>query len=80
MGSGVLLLAALASLLALTVCYSVASVRARRLSDQRASLLEEVGLLQEVPNIADSSELFRGMVVSDDFTEFLTLPAYEFLD
>ena len=46
MGSGVLLLAALASLLALTVCYSVASVRARRLSDQRASLLEEVGLLQ----------------------------------
>ena len=41
---------------------------------------EEVGLLQEVPNIADSSELFRGMVVSDDFTEFLTLPAYEFLD
>ena len=33
MGSGVLLLAALASLLALTVCYSVASVRARRLSE-----------------------------------------------
>ena len=50
MGSGVLLLAALASLLALTVCYSVASVRARRLSDQRASLLEEVGLL---PSIVD---------------------------
>ena len=41
---------------------------------------EEVGLLQEVPNIADASELFREMVVSDDFTEFLTLPAYELLD
>ena len=41
---------------------------------------EEIGLLQEVPNIADASELFRGMVVSDDFTEFLTLPAYERLD
>ena len=38
---------------------------------------EEIGLLQEVPNIADASELFREMVVSDDFTEFLTLPAYE---
>src|SRR5215218_6610726 len=41
---------------------------------------EEVGLLQEVPNIADASELFREMVVSDDFAEFLTLPAYELLD
>jgi malate synthase len=41
---------------------------------------EEVGLLQEVPNIAEASELFREMVVSDDFTEFLTLPAYERLD
>ncbi len=41
---------------------------------------EEVGLLREVPNIADASELFREMVVSDDFTEFLTLPAYERLD
>ena len=38
---------------------------------------EEIGLLQEVPNMADASELFREMVVSDDFTEFLTLPAYE---
>jgi len=40
---------------------------------------EEIGLLREVPNIADASELFREMVVSDDFTEFLTLPAYELL-
>jgi malate synthase len=41
---------------------------------------EETGLLQEVPNIAEASDLFREMVVSDDFTEFLTLPAYELLD
>src|ERR671912_961752 len=41
---------------------------------------EEIGLLQEVPNITDASELFREMVVSDDFVEFLTLPAYELLD
>jgi malate synthase len=41
---------------------------------------EEIGLLLEVPNIADSAELFREMVVSNDFTEFLTLPAYELLD
>jgi len=40
---------------------------------------EEIGLLREVPNIADASDLFREMVVSDDFTEFLTLPAYELL-
>jgi malate synthase len=40
---------------------------------------EEIGLLQEVPNITDASDLFREMVVSNDFTEFLTLPAYELL-
>jgi malate synthase len=41
---------------------------------------EEVGLLQEVANIADASDLFREIVGSDEFTEFLTLPAYELLD
>jgi len=41
---------------------------------------EEIGFLRDVPDIADASELFREMVVSDDFTEFLTLPAYELLD
>lgn len=41
---------------------------------------EEIGLLQEVPDIAEASDLFREMVVSDDFVEFLTLPAYELLD
>lgn len=41
---------------------------------------EEVGLLQEVPNIADAADMFRELVVSDSFTEFLTLPAYELLD
>ena len=40
---------------------------------------EEIALLQQVPDIDDASELFREMVVSDDFTEFLTLPAYELL-
>ena len=51
----------------------------RRFNRELFDLLydEEIGLLQEVPNIADASELFREMVVSDDFTEFLTLPAYE---
>ena len=38
---------------------------------------EEVGLLAEVPDIAEAADLFRDMVVSDDFVEFLTLPAYE---
>ncbi len=38
---------------------------------------EEVGLLQDVPDIDEAAELFREMVVSDDFVEFLTLPAYE---
>ncbi len=38
---------------------------------------EEVGLLQDVENIHEAAELFREMVVSDDFVEFLTLPAYE---
>jgi len=41
---------------------------------------EEIGLLREVPNIADASDLFREMVAADDLVEFLTLPAYELLD
>jgi malate synthase len=40
---------------------------------------EEVGLLQDVENIQDAAELFRDMIVSDEFVEFLTLPAYELL-
>jgi malate synthase len=38
---------------------------------------EEVGLLQDVENIAEAAELFRDMIVSDELVEFLTLPAYE---
>jgi malate synthase len=41
---------------------------------------EEVGLLAEVPNIKEASELMRSMIVADDLVEFLTLPAYELLD
>jgi malate synthase len=41
---------------------------------------EEVGLLADVPNMADASRLMHNMIVSDDFVEFLTLPAYELLD
>lgn len=37
---------------------------------------EEVGLLQDVENIAEAAELFHDMVVSEGFNEFLTLPAY----
>jgi len=38
---------------------------------------EEVGLLQDVENIDEAADLFRDMIVSDEFVEFLTLPAYE---
>ncbi len=41
---------------------------------------EEIGLLQEVRNIGKAARIFREMVVADDFTEFLTLPAYDLLD
>jgi malate synthase len=41
---------------------------------------EEVGLLHDVENIDEAADLFRDMIVSDDFVEFLTLPAYERLD
>src|SRR3954447_8627917 len=41
---------------------------------------EEVGLLAEVPNIAEAARLMHNMIVADDFVEFLTLPAYELLD
>jgi malate synthase len=40
---------------------------------------EEIGLLQEVENITEAAELFRDMIASNDFVEFLTLPAYELL-
>jgi malate synthase len=38
---------------------------------------EEVGLLQDVPDIDEAADLFREMIVADEFVEFLTLPAYE---
>jgi malate synthase len=41
---------------------------------------EEVGLLAEVPNIADAARLMHNMIVADELVEFLTLPAYELLD
>src|SRR5580765_5046956 len=41
---------------------------------------EEVGLLAEVPNIAEAARLMHNMSVSHDLVEFLTLPAYELLD
>jgi malate synthase len=41
---------------------------------------EEVGMLAEVPNIAEAARLMHNMIVADDLVEFLTLPAYELLD
>ena len=41
---------------------------------------EEVGLLAEVPNIAEAARLMYNMIVADDLVEFLTLPTYELLD
>jgi len=41
---------------------------------------EEVGLLAELPDIAEAARLMHNMIVSDDLVEFLTLPAYELLD
>ncbi|MGI8705051.1 MAG: malate synthase A [Sphingomicrobium sp.] len=38
---------------------------------------EEIALLSDVPDIDEAAELFREMIVSDGFEEFLTLPAYE---
>ena len=38
---------------------------------------EEVGLLQDVPDIGEAAQLFREMIVDEEFVEFLTLPAYE---
>jgi malate synthase len=41
---------------------------------------EEVGLLAEVPDIAEAARLMHNMIVADNLVEFLTLPAYELLD
>jgi hypothetical protein len=83
MGSGATFFAALA--LALAVGYLLASVRARRLGDQRATLLEEVGLLQRalLPPVPErlgavrTSVAYRpseGLGAGGDFYDALTLP------
>ena len=41
---------------------------------------EEVGLLADVPDIAEAAQLMREMIVATNLVEFLTLPAYELLD
>jgi malate synthase len=41
---------------------------------------EEVGLLADLPNMEEASRLMHNMIVADELVEFLTLPAYEFLD
>ncbi|HVM22395.1 MAG TPA: malate synthase A, partial [Sphingomicrobium sp.] len=41
---------------------------------------EEVGLLADVPNVAEAARLMREMIVAGDLVEFLTLPAYDILD
>jgi malate synthase len=41
---------------------------------------EEVGLLGEVPNIAEAARLMHDMTVADDLVEFLILPAYDLLN
>jgi hypothetical protein len=83
MGSDALFLAALA--LALAVGYLLASARARRLGDQRATLLEEVGLLQRalLPPVPErlgavrTSVAYRpseGPGAGGDFYDALMLP------
>lgn len=82
MGSDAVLMAALA--LALAVGYLLASVRARRLGDQRATLLEEVGLLQRalLPPVPERLGAVRASVAyrpserpgaGGDFYDALTL-------
>ena len=41
---------------------------------------EEVGMLADVPRIAEAARLMHDMIVADELVEFLTLPAYELLD
>jgi malate synthase len=46
-----------------------------------ASLLkEEMAALAAVPRIAEARALFEGLVLADDFAEFLTIPAYDLID
>jgi Stage II sporulation protein E (SpoIIE) len=83
MGSGAVFLAALT--LASAVGYLLASLRARRLGDQRATLLAEVGLLQRalLPPVPErlgavrTSVAYRpseGLGAGGDFYDALTLP------
>jgi malate synthase len=48
--------------------------------DVRRVIDEEVAKLQEVPRIDVARALFEQVALSDDFVEFLTIPAYEHID
>jgi malate synthase len=50
---------------------------ARILNEEVAKLREQVPADQFEKYYVPASELIAGLVLSDDFTDFLTLPAYE---
>jgi len=43
-------------------------------------LAQEIGALNDLPNLPTAARLLHELVTADEFEEFLTLPAYELLD
>jgi malate synthase len=50
------------------------------LDEVRETIDAELEKLGEVPRIDEARELFEQVALSDDFVEFLTIPAYEHID
>jgi malate synthase len=50
------------------------------LDDVRTTVDDEVQRLADVPRIDEARELFEAVALTEDFAEFLTIPAYEHID
>ena len=48
--------------------------------DVRGAIDEETQKLDGVPRLDEARALFEQIALSDEFVEFLTIPAYEYID
>ena len=50
------------------------------LDEARETIAAEMDSLRELPRVDEARELFERVALTDEFEEFLTIPAYEYID